>query len=352
MLFCYTYPEAHELEKLNTYLINFLSSIRTASPSSRLNLNKHCGVEFATIIARSPKLKQKLSKFFSSFKILTQEKKEQFYNLVEESQKIDEIFQDNSKDISETRTDKLTGIIGNATFNSLLNHLFNVTLKSLDIKGHYILIYDSLQYKTCPFCGVETLHKSFQEDYDHLAAKKYYPILAIHPKNLAPMCHTCNSKNKGEKDVLYNNDGSRKLFIYPYSQFYNVELDFSNSIIPQTNIDIPLGSWDIRFIPDDKITNNWDYVFNISKRYREDYLEPNFEDWLDEFIDGLIYSNIDINNEEDMINQLREWSGNLEKKKFLNTNFLKIYLFKYLSNLNLNFFYKTLLDRFNNKITA
>jgi hypothetical protein len=349
MLFCYKYPDNHDLEKLNKYLVSFLSSIGETSANSKLILDKYCDAEFAEIIKRSPKLKEKLSKFFSSYKILSAEKKAKFFDLVLKSQKPDAIFQDCSIDVSDTKTDKIIEIVGDTSFNNLVNHLFKNNLKSLNIKDHYILIYDALEYKTCAFCGVETMHKSFQEDYDHLAAKKHYPILAIHPMNLAPMCHTCNSKNKGEKDILNNTDGSRKSFIYPYSQSYEVELDFSTCIIPQTNIDTPDGSWNIKFIPNDLITDNWNFIFNVSKRYREDYLEPNFEYWLDEFIDGLIYAKINIVTQEDIIAQLAEWSNNLQKKKFLNTNFLKAPLFKYLSNFNVDFFYKTLFDRFKYK---
>jgi len=352
MLFTYHYPQNHDLEKLNEYFLGFLSKIQTSLPNSQFRLATYCNQDFTEIVSSSPVLKRKLATFFSSFKVLDKKLKEEFNSMVVKSQNIENFFNDDTIIVSDTMSNRIIQILGNTSFNILVNHLFKVTLKSFDIKSHYVAIYNSMPHKVCPFCGVEKMHKSFQEDYDHLAAKKHYPIVAIHMKNLAPMCHTCNSKNKGEKDVLHNDDMTRRTFIYPYSKTYAVTLDFANCIIPQTNVHIPTGSWEIGLLPQNPVTNNWDRVFGIKKRYREDYLEANFEDWLEEFIDGLIYSGIAINTEQEVIDQLNRWSTDLEGKKFLNTNFIKAPLFNFLSGCGIGIFYKSLLVRFNQKTAA
>jgi hypothetical protein len=352
MLFTYQYPENNDLEKLNDYFVDFLSKIITSLPNSQFRVGTYCNPEFAKIINTSSTLKKKIVSFFSSFKILDKSKKDEFNSMVIKSQNIETFFGDDTLVISDTMSTRIIEILGNTSFNILVNHLFKVTLKSFDIKSHYIGIYNSMPHKVCPFCGVEKMHKSFQEDYDHLAAKKHYPIVAIHLKNLAPMCHTCNSKNKGEKDVLHNNDMSRRKFVYPYSETYTVTLDFTNCIIPQTDVANPGGNWEIDLLPQNIITSNWDNVFGIKKRYKEDYLESNFEDWLEEFLDGLIYSGVQIITIQDTIDQLIRWSTDLQGKKFLNTNFIKAPLFNFLSNCGIEIFYQSLIVRFNQKTAA
>ncbi|MDM1461394.1 hypothetical protein HX065_15335 [Myroides odoratimimus] len=340
------------MEKLNDFFVDFLSNIQTSQPNSRFRLTTYCGQDFIEIINNSPVLKKKLISFFSSFKVLDEQAKNEFNSMVTKSQDIEKFFKDDTITVSDTMSDRIIEILGNRSFNILVNHLFKVTLKSFGIKNHYTAIYDNMPHKVCPFCGVEKMHKSFQEDYDHLAAKKHYPIVAIHMKNLAPMCHTCNSKNKGENDVLHNNDMTRRTFVYPYSNTCAVTINFDNCIIPQTNPNTPAGSWDISFLPQNSITTNWASVFGIKKRYKEDYLEANFEEWLEEFVDGLIYSGININTEQEVIDQLSRWSIDLRGKKFLNTNFIKAPLFEFLSICGIDIFYQSLIVRFNQKVAA
>jgi hypothetical protein len=352
MLFKYKYPVNSELEKLNRHFVDFITNIITISATSRFNASKYCNSEFAKIISDGPVLKKKLISFFTSFKKLPQESRNEFYKIITKSQKIRSYFSDDSVDVSDLMSTKVIELLGNNTFNVLVNHLFKVTLKSFDIRGHYLEILNSMPHKVCPFCGVEKMHKSFQEDYDHLAAKKHYPTVAIHMENLAPMCHTCNSKNKGEKDVLHHGDKSRRKFIYPYNDSYDIKLDFSNCIIPQTDLNNAQGNWTVGLLPDDQITQTWDNIFEIKRRYKEDYLESNFEEWLDEFLEGLIFANTILDSEESTIFQLTRWSESLEKMKYLNTNFIKAPLFKFLSDCGIPGFYQSLIIRFNQKNAA
>jgi hypothetical protein len=329
-----------------------LTTIRNVQGNAQFRPSKFLHPDFAVIVERSPKLKQKLVNFFSAFKTMTQIEKDSFYDRVTRSQDIEQFFSDMTIICSDTQTVAIRQLLGNDSFSALVKHLFTITLKTLDIESHYRAIYDSMPYKVCPFCGVEKMHQTFQEDYDHLAAKRHYPLAAVNMKNLAPMCHTCNSKNKGEKDVLHNADGTRKLFIYPYTHSYNVTLDFSNCIIPQTDINNIAGSWDVLLDPDDDITRSWDYIFNIRKRYRDDYFNASYEDWLEDFLDGLKMSNIVISNSEEMIAHLSAWSQTLNTRKFYNLNFIKAPLFDFLANCGIAAFYSALVTRYQQKLAA
>ncbi|REC62355.1 hypothetical protein DRF65_11630 [Chryseobacterium pennae] len=78
----------------------------------------------------------------------------------------------------------------------------------------------------CPFCGLNPIKgndHSKLEAYDHFIPKAQYPFNSINFKNLAPMCHECNSSYKLKInpvlniDPLSKNATKRKAF-YPYSQ--------------------------------------------------------------------------------------------------------------------------------------
>lgn len=70
----------------------------------------------------------------------------------------------------------------------------------------------------CPVCGVTAYFtlvqrqgkRSVYTDIDHYLPKDTYPHLAIHPYNLVPICHSCNSGVKGTEDPLRPNNGIRR----------------------------------------------------------------------------------------------------------------------------------------------
>lgn len=65
----------------------------------------------------------------------------------------------------------------------------------------------------CPICDMTPLRtmvrESFYVDIDHFFPKSLYPHLAIHPYNLIPICHVCNSGAKKALDPLANPVGPR-----------------------------------------------------------------------------------------------------------------------------------------------
>ena len=57
---------------------------------------------------------------------------------------------------------------------------------------------------------------------DHLLSKDIYPIFAVHPDNLVPLCETCNSKAKLAKDLLNKkhkgHPRERRLCFFPFTE--------------------------------------------------------------------------------------------------------------------------------------
>lgn len=345
MFFKYTYPAGHQLEKLNEYFHSFIENIREVKSTAKFS-NKYFQQEFLVVLNRSPELKIKFNNFFDNFKILPDADKKTFFEVYTKSQDIPTYFLDISIACLDFRSKAIKTLIGNDSLRILLDHLFKTTLRAFDIEGHYKLIFNAMPYKICPFCGIETMHKSFREDYDHLAAKSLYIFLAINPKNLAPTCHPCNSKNKGEKDLLYRKT-SRVKMIYPYSEMLNIAFDYEGSIIPQTDKNNQSGVWKINISPNDITTQNWNDVYGIKKRYVEDYIEPGFEDWIDDFVTDCFSAGKDLTKLEIIIAELKMLSDAFNRRRFQHHNIIKGPLFEYLSKCNNPSFYNSITEKFN-----
>ena len=348
MLFKYTYPKNYKLEELNAQLAFFLNQIFHAKANNEFHLDKYFEKDFIDILNISPNLYKCFKTFFETFKTLEVDKKKEFQNRFNKSQDIEQIFSNPQIDCFDTRTTEITKLIGNSSFKELADQLFiSLKLDRWEIVKHYEEIYQALPHKICPFCGIESLHHTFREDYDHLAPKKHYPLISANPKNLAPMCHSCNSKNKGEKDTLYDKNGTRITFVYPYNQSIKVSIDISGSIIPQTDNKNEKGCWIIKFYPDNTETKNWDYVFNIKYRYIEDYLAPSYEQWLDDFIKDCINDGLDLDTENRIKKELKNSAKKFMRKWYEPPNIIRGAFFDFLHKQKNIGFYQSMIKRYN-----
>jgi len=149
-------------------------------------------------------------------------------------------------------------------------------------KGHNITV--------CPFCGLVRLLNSYdvnREAYDHYFPKEIYPFNSVNFDNLAPMCHTCNSKSKSRKDPInLRYGGPRKPVIFPFSANQteiNVEFQFSKSDVEN------LTPIDINLIITSNNSNDevlqWREIFKIDSRYKAICCdEAAYNGWLEEYL--------------------------------------------------------------------
>lgn len=352
MLYQYIYVANHKLNALNKHLNYFFYKIRGVKNNASFRIVKYFHSDFLPIINNSPELKKKFNIFFNTYKKLEDDKKDKFDLIIIDNIRIEGSYENMNYCCLNIRSDYLTALLGNNSLNYLMNHLYD-TLKSsrYKIEEHYKIIYNSMPQKVCPFCGLSKMSKIYREDYDHLAPKSKYPLLAINIKNLAPMCHQCNTKFKKEIDIYYK-DGKRRPFTYPYTSSLNIDIDFTGSIIDQTDLNNIIGTWTIKIIPSTTVNETWKEVFQIEKRYKEDYLESSFNDWVDEFIDSLILYNVPLNNRADVINQLKLMADSLYNKKLNNCNIIKAPLFRFLAGGDLLKFYDSIILKYNKKLAA
>lgn len=160
-------------------------------------------------------------------------------------------------------------------------------LKRFGIRDRqYEIIYKAIPSHICPFCGLEYFVKPGmpREDLDHYLAEHIYTLAATNLSNLVPMGHDCNSKYKGQKDMLWDSDGNRRTAFYAYKAV-GTQISLVNSKpfggMQENGFPIPL--WEIDFVPSTDEATTWDSVFSIRKRYKEDVLDDKFVKWIAEF---------------------------------------------------------------------
>lgn len=348
MLIQYIYPENHPFENLNQYLIHFVNSLSNTHARSRFDLRRYFHEDFVEILEDSPTLREKFEVFFKTFRRLENDVKEEFITRLNHTQNCQNVFSDTTQDVSGWKTESLNQLMGDDSFKQLADYLYTcIKYDRWQIKDHYRQIYTGLEHKVCPFCGVHPMHKTFKEDYDHLAPKSLYPLLSVNPRNLAPMCMDCNRNNKGSKDVLYTEEGDRRMFVHPYSSHVTVILEFEGSVIPQTDIQNEEGSWMVTFNPENENTNNWNEVFNIRTRYLHDFIIPNYEQWLDDFVADCLDDGIDLSDENNIRVQLSSAARKFNRKWYEQANIIKGPLFDFLANCENEVFFNSIISTYN-----
>lgn len=186
----------------------------------------------------------------------------------------------------------------------------------------------------CPFCGINSIKgndHSKLEAYDHFIPKGAYPFNSINFKNLAPMCHECNSSYKLEKKLLLNLDPSTKQYVkrkafYPYSKDkWNIDLKISIN-----NLDInELKKEEIKISAScnkrDQELKAWNEVFGIDERYKAKLLAKKFgKNWYIKVVEGIHNARKKLNNEHLTITQWCDFLlSECEEDLIADCNFLK-----------------------------
>lgn len=133
----------------------------------------------------------------------------------------------------------------------------------------------------CCVCGTEYLaqiqadendNEQWRGPYDHLLAKDLYPLYGVDPKNLLPICNTCNSKTKLAKDLVFK-DGVRRLSFSPWTeraslQEIQVVVDDANNLFPRVVVNLRSEDPDRQ----EKLAT-WDDVYKIKSRVEGEFKE-------------------------------------------------------------------------------
>lgn len=154
-----------------------------------------------------------------------------------------------------------------------------VSDRSATMDAHYDAFVIENDGGKCPYCGygdIKGWDHSTREAYDHFLPKATYPFNSINFKNLAPMCHECNSSYKLKRDPIRRidpatrkNTSTRRKAFYSYS-----------TVDPCVTLDMTLTVGDSdKFSPDDIVLaiestdkneeiSSWKDIFGIEERYK------------------------------------------------------------------------------------
>jgi hypothetical protein len=178
-----------------------------------------------------------------------------------------------------------------AFFKSLFTEVIKlkaVYSKIGKIDEHYEAFMTENDEGKCPFCGINDIkgpYHSKREAYDHYLPKNIYPFNSINFKNLAPMCHECNSSYKTLNDPLYipnhrdpllNRENRRRKAFFPYSQEQpdiDIQMEINNcdidAIVPN-EIELKISSANHA-----EEMETWKEIFGIEERYKAKCCEKN-----------------------------------------------------------------------------
>jgi hypothetical protein len=170
------------------------------------------------------------------------------------------IYQDLSKKFQE---------LYSVLYSKKIIGLKDITNKIGKLDTHYKDFMTINNQGKCPFCGLSDMkgiHHTKREAYDHFLPKGKYPFNSINFKNLAPMCHECNSSYKLENNPIYDKNGNRRKAFYPYSlkdTNIDVRVDINSfSDIKPENITLTISA------PEQEKVDTWIELFSIEERYK------------------------------------------------------------------------------------
>lgn len=173
----------------------------------------------------------------------------------------------------------------------LQNYLYDnlLKLKGLmetvgTLKNYYEKFYDNSIKYVCPFCGLDNMLTSkdvFREAFDHYIPRSKYPFVSLIRENLFPICHTCNSTFKGDK----NPRDYGKVF-YPFAKKSNdcePAFDIRAGVIENMVINSTSFMEEIK---------TWDEVFGIKDRIKN-FAEINLNGWMSDIEEAMRSYNVD-----------------------------------------------------------
>ncbi len=346
MLFPYKYIP-HSIEKLQRY-IDFLFLEVWCNAEGDYDIEKLNGCpdlkEIVLAISRDDRitidhLYGPIKDIFSTFKTLNRKKRKRLRKWYAANNSIEKLCS-NERGYRGKHYKELDAF--HAELSKKLSTFFkNLWERVLDLKAirskignirdHYTAFMTENDEETCPFCGLQDLKGVFlskRDAYDHYLPKHVYAFNSINFKNLAPMCHACNSSYKLQRDPLYTvssktplrlKEQRRRKAFYPYS---NEATDIS--------VSIRLTAQDIRQITPDDIEltlsspdhqeelETWMDIFGIEERFKEKCCKKSVgKYWYLQVADEFANAQID------GLNVLQKIYRDAQKSPYAERNFLK-----------------------------
>lgn len=223
--------------------------------------------------------RDELAAFDTAIRALSETERHQLALSTRSAPSVRELFCDSTKTIPLPPTQ----LIG--PLKSLVKHLFDRTSKLISVEAacgeslhDYCTRYASARSlggngNICNVCGTEVLaqprHGVASDDQwraaiDHLLAEARYPLIALDPGNLLPVCYHCNSRAKLAKDLLHDEYGARRICFDPWTECAHGQVHVS------VNLTALAPEADVTFTPANPTQgqklSTWDAVYEVSSR--------------------------------------------------------------------------------------
>jgi hypothetical protein len=278
-------PSCEVFKLLNSELLHFLDpKSRSLVFSEQLFLNCKKSICWSNKPTRL-----KFETVWIELQKLTKKAHCSIYRDIKTSQSLENFFSDKALPLPA-----IAPVLLLNSLKSLTTHLFTRTKDLSDTERaagqsllEHFLAFEEKNSNLCPACGTELLAqgrsgtpkgKQWRAAYDHLLCKDKYPEFAIHPANLLPTCHTCNSKAKGAKNVIIDKAGNRRLAFYPYiehcSALMRVELSDQK---PDSILEL-IVKWEAPTTIAEEKLSVWKEIYQVPERVEHEL--SSFPTWL------------------------------------------------------------------------
>lgn len=225
--------------------------------------------------------KDKVNAIYKICKNLSQKEKDDFKVAFETNNKISNLCEGIVKPVPLSTLNKDLVDVLKVFFSELYTRFLGWKLIK-DKYGSKKKYYDDLFFDNdiefCPCCGygeIKNYYSKGHSPFDHYLPQKHYLFSTVNFHNLVPLCHECNSGNKGETDIIEN---GQKVF-YPFSVNHpdiqvevTIKLSAWDKLVSKKNVEDQkkkLSPNDISVdfnLVDDRIAS-WDEIFNIKDRF-------------------------------------------------------------------------------------
>ena len=279
-------PRFEVFDLLNTELLFFLEHAVNADEFDRtLFTNGAVGDAcWENALENNPRAKSALTRdkfelLFGSINAAGEDIKTRLYEAIYNNQSLSAFFDNPIRDILTFLPQECF-----ERLKAITTHLYCATkdlipiiraASGTDITAHFNAFRAlAVNGNICKACGMKELAAfragiadgdQWRADYDHQLCKSKYPIFAVHPDNLIPLCDVCNQDAKKAKDLFKYKNRIERLAFYPYAEEAksSLKIVISEARDPEPKIKV---EWDEQDpIVRDKL-NTWDEIYEIRSR--------------------------------------------------------------------------------------
>ncbi len=195
-----------------------------------------------------------------------------------------------------------------------------------DIQYHSI--YQELGARLCPFCGLNYFRAPGgpRPALDHFMPISRYPFVGADLRNLPPVCDECNSRFKGDSDVLFDGKRKRRRCSDPYAgPTYQVRLSATKLFEDKEGN----PKWEIELVggPPEQ-AETWDTIYRIKERYRRDVLDADFLSWIAHFAAWFVYDMGRGRGPDEVASVLPRYIEGVIQDRLADRAFLKVEMFR------------------------